>query len=308
METATYSKSVQFKIGCIDFTAGSLGGVALVYVSQPLDTVKVKMQTFPKIYNKGMFSCFLQTLKNDGFVRGLYAGTTPAIVANVAENSVLFAGYGACQKLLANIEGKRDIAELGPLSNATAGVMASFFSTFTLCPTELVKCRLQGLRETNDIIARKGGTPLIVTPFQLTRTILKTEGIRGLYVGLTSTMMREMPGYFFFFGSYEGTRELLRKPNQKKDDIGLLRTMVAGAVGGLTLWTVIFPADVIKSRIQIGNIKRTMLSVGAQIIREEGVLALYNGLKPTIVRTIPATAVLFVVYEYSKKFMTDLFI
>lgn len=84
--------------------------------------------------------------------------------------------------------------------------------------------------------------------------------------------------------------------------------MVAGAVGGLTLWTIIFPADVIKSRIQIGNINASMLSVGARIIREEGVLALYNGLKPTIVRTIPATAVLFVVYEYSKKFLTDLLI
>lgn len=81
--------------------------------------------------------------------------------------------------------------------------------------------------------------------------------------------------------------------------------MIAGAVGGITLWTVIFPADVIKSRIQIGNIKETMLSVGAKIIKEEGVSALYNGLKPTIVRTIPATAVLFVVYEYTKKFLTD---
>lgn len=84
--------------------------------------------------------------------------------------------------------------------------------------------------------------------------------------------------------------------------------MAAGAVGGITLWTVIFPADVIKSRIQIGNMKATMLSVGAKIIKEEGILALYNGLKPTIVRTIPATAVLFVVYEYSKKAMTELFI
>lgn len=74
------------------------------------------------------------------------------------------------------------------------------------------------------------------------------------------------------------------------------------------LWTVIFPADVIKSRIQIGNMKATMLEVGAKIIKEEGILALYNGLKPTIVRTIPATAVLFVVYEYSKKAMTELFI
>lgn len=104
------------------------------------------------------------------------------------------------------------------------------------------------------------------------------------------------------------TRFRLCRPDQKKDDIGLIRTMIAGAVGGLTLWTAIFPADVIKSRIQIGSIKASMLSVGAQIVREEGVLALYNGLKPTVVRTIPATAVLFVVYEYTKKFLSDLLI
>ena len=31
-------------------------------------------------------------------IRGLYAGTVPALAANIAENSVLFAGYGVCQK------------------------------------------------------------------------------------------------------------------------------------------------------------------------------------------------------------------
>lgn len=50
-----------------------------------------------------------------------------------------------------------------------------------------------------------------ITPYQLTKQILRAEGIAGLYRGLTSTMTREMPGYFFFFGSYEGCRELLRK-------------------------------------------------------------------------------------------------
>lgn len=63
----------------------------MVYVSQPLDTVKVKMQTFPTIY-QGMSNCLIQTLKKDGVIRGWYAGTIPAIVANVAENSILFAG------------------------------------------------------------------------------------------------------------------------------------------------------------------------------------------------------------------------
>lgn len=101
---------------------------------------------------------------------------------------------------------------------------------------------------------------------------------------------------------------ILNRPNQKKDDIGLLRTMAAGSVGGICLWTAIFPADVIKSRVQINNIEANMFTMGVQIARTEGVAALYNGLKPTILRTIPATAVLFAVYEYSKKFMSNAFL
>lgn len=84
--------------------------------------------------------------------------------------------------------------------------------------------------------------------------------------------------------------------------------MVAGSAGGIVLWTVIFPADVIKSRVQINNLNAGMFSIGLNIVRNEGPLALYNGLKPTIVRTIPATAVLFVVYEYTKKALTNVFI
>lgn len=61
-------------------------------MSQPLDTIKVKLQTFPDVYKKGMVDCFVKTFQRDGVARGLYAGAVPAAVANVAENSVLFAG------------------------------------------------------------------------------------------------------------------------------------------------------------------------------------------------------------------------
>lgn len=81
--------------------------------------------------------------------------------------------------------------------------------------------------------------------------------------------------------------------------------MVAGAVGGCALWTMIFPADVIKSRVQVQNLSASMLSVGVDIFRKEGPMSLYNGLTPTICRTIPATAVLFVVYEYTKKLLLE---
>ena len=49
------------------------GGTASVYVGQPLDTVKVKMQTFPSMH-KNALKCFVQTFKQDGIWKGLYAG------------------------------------------------------------------------------------------------------------------------------------------------------------------------------------------------------------------------------------------
>jgi len=43
-----------------------------------------------------------------------------------------------------------------------------------------------------------------------------------------------------------------------------------------------------------------------QIIKEEGYQALYSGLQPTLVRTIPATATLFLLYETTKKVLHKL--
>lgn len=180
------------------------GGIALVYVGQPLDTVKVKMQTFPNLYG-GMIHCFKHTFVTGGIARGLYAGTLPALAANVGENSVLFLGYGFCQKFMQKMTGTDEIKNLSTLSNATAGFLAAFLSSLVLCPTELVKCKLQAMYEVQKQEAALNRTIQRVGPFTLTAQILRNNGITGLFRGLNATLMREMPGYFFFFGGYEGT-------------------------------------------------------------------------------------------------------
>lgn len=136
--------------GTIDLIAGSLGGVSNVLVGQPLDTIKVKMQTFPSLYSNTVV-CLRNTLVTDGIIRGLYAGTTPAILANVAENSVLFCGYGFCQSMVLKARGIEGSSTscLSSLDKALSGFCAAFFSSFTLCPTELIKCKLQAMRERN---------------------------------------------------------------------------------------------------------------------------------------------------------------
>ena len=61
----------------------------------------------------------------------------------MSENAVLFLAYGVSQKAVAICFGKASTNDLSTLHNATAGGMAAFWASFVLCPTELVKCRLQ---------------------------------------------------------------------------------------------------------------------------------------------------------------------
>ncbi|KAI6177657.1 hypothetical protein M3Y97_00931900 [Aphelenchoides bicaudatus] len=290
------SSSTHLKDGIIDLAAGTLGGVANVYAGQPLDTVKVKMQTFPKLYSNWI-GCLRDTFKLDG-VRGLYAGTVPALVANVAavhsENAVLFTAYGYCQKTVAYLSnGTDDVSKMTSLQNAFSGSLAAIFAALVLCPTELVKCRLQAQREINPNIKN--------TPITVCRQMLKTEGVSAFTTGMIPTLAREVPGYFCFFGAYEMCRYLLTPKGQSKDEIGLMKTALAGSAGGVALWTAIFPADVVKSRMQIQG--GTAKQVTMDVLKNEGVSGLYKGLTPTLLRTCVASACLFIAYENTKKIL-----
>ncbi|CAD6187919.1 unnamed protein product [Caenorhabditis auriculariae] len=289
MSHGSTSSGSLFKDGAIDLIAGTLGGVANVYAGQPLDTVKVKVQTFPHLYNNWV-TCLKDTYRLDG-VRGLYAGTLPALAANVAENAVLFTAYGYCQKLVGVAAGRSDVSNMTPLENAFSGSLAAVFAAAVLCPTELVKCRLQAAREMKQKC----------TPASVCRDMYREKGLRGFFVGMTPTLAREVPGYFCFFGAYETCRYLLASEDQSKEEIGLFKTALSGSVGGMALWTSIFPADVVKSRMQVsggGSFGRIIV----EIVRNEGLRGLYKGLLPTNIRTCFASGCLFVAYEESRKY------
>uniref|UniRef100_A0A1A8J4U3 Solute carrier family 25 (Mitochondrial carrier, ornithine transporter) member 15b n=1 Tax=Nothobranchius kuhntae TaxID=321403 RepID=A0A1A8J4U3_NOTKU len=252
----------------IDLTAGAIGGAACVFSGQPLDTAKVKMQTFPRLY-RGFIHCIVSTYNQVG-VRGLYQGTTPALMANIAENSVLFMSYGFCQQVIRFAAGLHQEAVLSDMQKACAGSVASIFSSLVLCPTEL---------------------------------------------GLTTTIAREVPGYFCFFGAYELSRTAFADYMKcGKDDIGtgegVAPIVFSGGFGGACLWLVVYPMDCVKSRIQVMSMtgkQAGFFKTFMTIARTEGVRALYSGLTPTMVRTFPANGALFLGYEASRKLMMKQF-
>nr|XP_060612507.1 mitochondrial ornithine transporter 1-like [Anolis sagrei ordinatus] len=289
----------------IDLTAGAAGGVACVVSGQPFDTIKVKMQTFPALY-RGFFDCSVQTYRQEG-MQGLYQGTTPALLANVAENAVLFACYGFCQEAVRRLFGLGSVLQLSDLHSAIAGSFSSVFSSMVLCPTELVKCRMQALHE----MKAAGHTALSSrsSTWAVVKTILRSEGPLGFFQGLTSTWLREVPGYFFFFGGYEVSRSLFLQAGQSKQELGALPVTVSGGVGGAAFWLAVYPIDSVKSRIQVlsmaGRQDGFLLSF-LHILRTEGFMPLYCGLMPTVIRALPSNGALFLAYEVTHKKLTGL--
>lgn len=56
--------------------------------------------------------------------------------------------------------------------------------------------------------------------------------------------------------------------------LGLLRTALSGAAGGAALWTAIFPADVVKSRMQVSG-KGQPMKIFLSILKNEGIYFFY---------------------------------
>ncbi|XP_029026984.1 solute carrier family 25 member 15a [Betta splendens] len=289
----------------IDFSAGAAGGTACVLSGQPFDTTKVKMQAFPAAY-RGFVHCFVSTLRQVG-VRGLYRGTTPALIANISENAVLFLSYGLCQDAVRFVSRLDKGAQLSDLHKASAGSLASIFSSMAICPTELVKCRLQAMHEMEASGRIAGGQRSTV--WTVVKTVMKDNGPLGFYQGLTSTIVREIPGYFCFFGAYELCRSTFaRHMGTDKEGIGILPLMFSGGFGGACLWLVVYPIDCVKSRIQVYSLAGTQpgfMKTFMGILRTEGFVTLYSGLTPTMIRTFPANGALFLAYEWSRKFLME---
>lgn len=64
------------------------------------------------------------------------------------------------------------------------------------------------------------------------------EGPRGFFQGLTTTIAREVPGYFCFFGAYELSRTAFADYMKcEKDDIG-------ERVDGHKLWLICSAANI----------------------------------------------------------------
>eukprot|EP00949_MAST-11_sp_MAST-11-sp1_P001371 g1371.t1 len=297
-----------------DFLAGTVGGFAGKLVDYPFDTIKVLLQTqnvgpavstsapatvkanakAPPLY-RGAWHCFTYTLQTKGFF-GLYKGLSSPLLGSMAENAVLFLAYGNFKKLL----GETEDNDLSLFQLALAGAGAGTVVPFVLTPVELVKCRLQVQQSmSSEFRAYKGPIDCIVKTVQ-------QEGIAaGLYKGHASTLLREIPGNFFWYGTYESVCMAMVPEGGTKADLGASAHLLGGAAAGVAYWTAFYPADTVKSHVQTNpNFARSSFWTTLKgVYASEGVAGLYRGWGITALRAAPAHALIFACYEETMKWL-----
>jgi solute carrier family 25 carnitine/acylcarnitine transporter 20/29 len=287
-------KESSVSIAIKDIVAGSIGGVAQVLSGHPLDTVKVRLQTQSDIY-KGTIDCLSKTVREEGF-KGLYKGVQSPLVGLAVMNSVMFLAYGQSKSAVQS----DPVVPLTISQYWLAGAITGFTISFVEGPIDLFKSQIQ---------VQRAGESKYNGVLDCARQIVGKHGIRGMYQGLGATFLRDIPSNASYFGFYELSRKLMVKPGQTVTDLPAWKVMSAGGIGGFMYWALTYPTDVVKSTIQTDNIDRTqrkyhgIVDCAKKIYAAEGIKGFYKGATPCLVRSIPANAACFVVYEQARKLL-----
>ena len=82
--------------------------------------------------------------------------------------------------------------------------------------------------------------------------------------------------------------------------------IAAGGLSGTLSWAIVYPLDLIKTRIQslphdCRAHERDMVRVGSDVVRRHGWRALYSGFGITMMRAFPVNGIIFPTYEMTSK-------
>ncbi|CAL8115556.1 unnamed protein product [Orchesella dallaii] len=284
-----------------NFLAGGFGGVCLVVVGHPLDTIKVRLQTQPAVVAgqppiyKGTVDCFVKIVKNEGF-KGLYKGMAAPVVGVAPIFALSFFGYGVGKKLVASHPDQ----QLGIHQLFVAGAISGVMTTVVMTPGERIKCLLQ-------IQQGQGAAVKYAGPVDCAVKLMKEGGIKSMYKGTCATLLRDVPASSMYFMTYETTKKaLVNLSGNSGTGLSPFQTLFAGGFAGILNWAVAIPADVMKSRLQTapeGTYPRGVRDVFPALLREEGPKGFFKGIAPVMLRAFPANAACFMGFEVALSFL-----
>lgn len=280
----------------IENLGGFLSGSVSLVAGHPFDTVKVRLQAGHTSY-AGASDCLRQTVRAEG-IRALYKGMTSPLLANSAIGAVTFSTWQEAQRFL-HVEEPQN-APVGKVF--VAGAIAGIVQCSIATPVELLRTKLQVQHEGN--LVHRGNIDCM-------RAVVRSEGVRGIYRGNVSMMLREAPAYGVYFSTYEATKRFLCPPLQPGQAEPMWVECVGGAVTGAATWMAVMPFDVISTRIKalpehkaMDPQHRRIHRVAQRMWQEGGVRAFYCGLTTAVARGIALNAMVFPIYETTVRTFT----
>ncbi|SSD61081.1 related to Mitochondrial nicotinamide adenine dinucleotide transporter 2 [Saccharomycodes ludwigii] len=304
--------------------SGFLAGVSVC----PLDVAKTRLQVQNQsTYYHGIMGT-LKTIVRDEGVRGLYKGVVPIVLGYFPTWMIYFSVYEKCKKcypLFFQFNFKNSDFVMHSFSAISAGAV----STICTNPIWVVKTRLMLQIKNIDFEPK-------VWPIGMNRTVnskelvdnyykvysgtldafykmYKSEGIRSFYKGL-------VPSFFgllhvaIHFPVYEQLKVLF-KCNQDIDptsttnkNLQIHRLILASCLSKMIASTLTYPHEIVRTRMQIrrGDDKTRMIGIIKEVYNKKGVSGFYSGFNTNLARTVPASVITLVSFEYIRKYLKHL--
>ncbi|KAM8930333.1 mitochondrial glycine transporter [Pelodytes ibericus] len=263
------------------FFCGSLSGTCSTLLFQPLDLIKTRLQALPLSttgVRPGMLNLFLSVIRKENFL-GLWKGVSPSFLRCIPGVGLYFSTLYATKQHFFYEKDPTPIESvlLGAGSRTVAGVC--------MLPFTVVKTRYE---------SGKYGYKSVYGALQ---NICRTEGPRGLFSGLTATIMRDAPFSGIYLMFYTQAKKIA--PHEKVDPAFTpLLNFGCGIMAGILASVVTQPADVIKTHIQLSPKKYYWTGQAANyIFKNHGITGFFCGGLPRALRRTLMAAMAWTVYE-----------
>uniref|UniRef100_A0A8C0KDF8 Solute carrier family 25 member 13 n=1 Tax=Canis lupus dingo TaxID=286419 RepID=A0A8C0KDF8_CANLU len=154
-------------------------------------------------------------------------------------------------------------------------------------PLEIVKIRLQVAGE------------ITTGPRVSALSVVRDLGFFGIYKGAKACFLRDIPFSAIYFPCYAHVKASFANEDGQISPGSLL---LAGAIAGMPAASLVTPADVIKTRLQVAaragqTTYSGVMDCFRKILREEGPKALWKGAGARVFRSSPQFGVTLLTYE-----------
>ncbi|XP_061736022.1 electrogenic aspartate/glutamate antiporter SLC25A12, mitochondrial-like isoform X2 [Nerophis ophidion] len=264
------SRSVWLQAGesAYRFTLGSIAGATGATAVYPIDLVKTRIQNqrstgslVGELMYKNSFDCAKKVLRYEGFF-GFYRGLLPQLIGVAPEKAIKLTMNDFVRDKFTTQD---DFIPLA--AEVLAGGCAGGSQVIFTNPLEIVKIRLQ--------VAGEITTGARVSALSVVRDL----GFFGLYKGAKACFLRDIPFSAIYFPVYAHTKDKLA---DEQGHLGPLQLLAAGAFAGVPAASLVTPADVIKTRLQVSaragqTTYNGVIDCFRKILREEGFRAFWKG-------------------------------